>query len=88
MSIPRESKEFPGTQTDTYSYDRNAKPYQSPCDRPDQHQFQDFPNQDINSTGYGNQYGINEIPYGQGAAFERSTVITVDTSRADRGSDS
>src|SRR6516162_5589919 len=40
MSLPRDSKRFPGTQSDQYSYDRNAKPIaQPPCDRPDQHQF-------------------------------------------------
>jgi hypothetical protein len=40
MSLPRDSKRFPGTQSDKYSYDRNDKPIaQPPCDRPDQHQF-------------------------------------------------
>jgi hypothetical protein len=40
MSLPRDSKRFPGMQADQYAYDRNAKPItQPPCDRPDQHQF-------------------------------------------------
>src|SRR6516225_2739425 len=40
---------------------------------------------DLQSTGYGNNYGLNEIPYGQGAAFNRADSVTVDVSRADRG---
>ena len=62
MSIPRDSKKFPGEQTDTYSFDRNMKPYQSPCDRPDQHQFQDFPDQYIE---YSNDRWNNEVPTDQ-----------------------
>jgi hypothetical protein len=40
---------------------------------------------DVQSTGYGNNYGLNEIPYGQGAAFTMADSVTVDVSRADRG---
>ena len=45
-------------------------------------QFSDFQQVD----GYSG-YGV-EIPYGSGAAFERSSEVTVDNSRADRGKDS
>ena len=43
---------------------------------------------DLQSTGYGNQDGINEIPYGTGAAFNRATTVYVAVDRADRGQDS
>ena len=43
---------------------------------------------DLQSTGYGNNMGLNEIPYGSGAAFNRADVVAVDVSRADRGRDS
>jgi len=138
MSLPRDSKKkFPGTQTDTYSYDHKTMPVdQPPCDRPDQHEFNDNESasqlgtdsyyetardkwgneyvpddreyhreatagqssvgnrqfasnsQDLQSTGYGNNMGLNEIPYGTGAGFARADVVTVDVSRADRGRDS
>lgn len=43
MSLPLDSKKFPGMQSDTYSYDRNMKPIaQPPCDLPSQHQFEDI----------------------------------------------
>ena len=40
---------------------------------------------DLQSTGYGNNEGINEIPYGQGAAFNKSETIYVAVDRSDRG---
>ena len=40
---------------------------------------------DLQSTGYGNNMGLNEIPYGTGAAFERATTVYVGVDRADRG---
>jgi hypothetical protein len=43
---------------------------------------------DIQSTGYGSNYGLNEIPYATGSAFDRGDSVTVDVSRADRGKDS
>jgi hypothetical protein len=43
--------------------------------------------QDIQSTGYGKNLGLNEIPYGTGAAFERADTVYVDNGRADRGKD-
>jgi len=43
MSLANENKKWPGTQTDTYSYDRNAKPIaQPPCDLASQHQFENI----------------------------------------------
>src|SRR5215472_8096562 len=42
MSLANDNKKWPGSQTDTYSYDRTAKPIpQPPCDLPSQHQFND-----------------------------------------------
>jgi hypothetical protein len=43
---------------------------------------------DLNSTGYGNNIGLNVIEYGQGAAFNRAEQVAVDVSRADRGRES
>lgn len=137
MSIPRDSKPFPGTQSDTYSYDRGMKPAdQPPCDRPDQHQFSDNESarsfgsdnyyetardkwnnelvpderslhreataglgmggdrqfaansQDVQSTGYGKNLGLNVIEYDQSAAFQTPEKVVVDASRADRGRES
>jgi hypothetical protein len=128
MSLANENKKWPGTQTDTYSYDRNAKPIaQPPCDLRSQHQFEDITeyidvksdrwnneqpidwanhreatagmgmagdrqfasnSQDVQSTGYGKNMGLNVIEYGQGAAFGTAEKVSVDTSRADRGNDS
>jgi hypothetical protein len=44
--------------------------------------------QDVQSTGYGKNMGLNVIEYGQGAAFGTAEKVSVDTSRADRGNDS
>ena len=42
MSLAGDNKKWPGTQTDTYTYDRGMKPIaQPPCDLPSQHQFAD-----------------------------------------------
>lgn len=43
---------------------------------------------DLQSTGYGKNEGLNVIEYGQGAAFNQPERIVVDTSKADRGSES
>jgi hypothetical protein len=43
---------------------------------------------DLQSTGYGSNYGLNEIPYGTGSAFDTAQSAWVDNSRADRGKDS
>jgi hypothetical protein len=40
---------------------------------------------DIQSTGYGNNMGLNEIPYGQGAAFRPAETVFVAVDRSDRG---
>ena len=127
MSLPLDKKNWPGTQTPTYTDDRNAKPIpQPPCDLPSQHQFedsqeyiqvtrdqwgnetpQDWSNHregtsgmgasgdrqfasnkaDLQSTGEGNNMGLNEIPYGTGAAFDRASTVYIAVDRADRGKD-
>lgn len=43
--------------------------------------------QDIQSTGYGRNQGLNVIEYGQGAAFQQAESTFVEVSRADRGKD-
>lgn len=43
---------------------------------------------DLQSTGYGRNLGLNEIPHGTSAAFNESERTSVDNSRADRGKDS
>jgi hypothetical protein len=43
---------------------------------------------DLQSTGYGSNMGLNEIPYGQSAAFNESERTFVDNSKADRGKES
>ena len=43
---------------------------------------------DLQSTGYGSNYGLNVIEHGQSAAFNQSERVSVDNSKADRGSDS
>ena len=43
---------------------------------------------DLESTGEGNNYGLNEIPHGSSAAFNQPERLTVDVSRADRGKES
>ena len=65
MSFPRDSKPFPGTQSDTYSYDRGMKPTdQPPCDRPDQHQFANGPIEgayiETYRDKYGNEYTVDQ----------------------------
>ena len=40
---------------------------------------------DLQASGYGNQYGINEISYGTGAGFNRAETVYVAADRADRG---
>ena len=128
MSLANDNRNWKGTQTPTYSYDRGAKPIAQPeCNSPSQHQFQeeseyitvkndrwnnetpvDWTNhreatagmgqfgdrqfasnsQDIGSTGYGPNMGLNEIPYGTGAAFGTVEKVFVSVDRADRGSES
>ena len=41
MSLPNQNKNWPGTQTPSYSYDRNAKPQAPDCDLDSMHQFND-----------------------------------------------
>jgi hypothetical protein len=128
MTLANDNKRWPGTQTPSYSYDRNAKPIaQPPCDLPSQHQFEEIteyievPNdrwnnetpvdwtnhrdatagmgmygdrqfasnaQDVESTGYGKQTGLNIIEYDKSAAFNEAERTIVDVSRADRGRES
>jgi hypothetical protein len=40
---------------------------------------------DLQSTGEGNNMGLNEIPYGQGAAFRPAETVYVAVDRSDRG---
>jgi len=54
MSLPNQDKKWPGTETDTYSYDRNVKPQANPCDRGSQHQFSD--NESATSFGTDNYF--------------------------------
>lgn len=133
MSLPLDKKNWPGTQTPTYTDDRKQKPQAPDCDLSSQHQFNDNESaasfgtdsyyepsfdrwnnvvvnderghhregtpgvgmsgdrqfasnrSDIQSTGYGNNMGLNEIPYGTGAGFNRATTVYVAVDRADRG---
>src|SRR5215469_10883588 len=63
MSVPRDSKPFPGTQSDAYTYDRGMKPSdQPPCDRPDQHQWAENPS--AASFGADNYYQTKRDKYG------------------------
>lgn len=128
MALANDNKKWPGTQSPSYSYDRNTKPIpQPPCNLESQHQFEDSQEyievrndrwnaetpvdwtnhdnstpgmgmcgdrqfssntQDIESTGYGKNFGLNVIEYGQSAASNRAETVYVDVSRADRGRDS
>ena len=40
---------------------------------------------DLQSTGYGNNLGLNVIEYGEGAAFNRASTVYVAVDRSDRG---
>jgi hypothetical protein len=44
--------------------------------------------EDLQSTGYGKNLGLNVIEYGQGAAFDQAESTVVDVSRGDRGKES
>ena len=44
--------------------------------------------QDVQSTGYGKNLGLNVIEHGTGAAFNNAEKVVVDVSRADRGNES
>jgi hypothetical protein len=136
MSLPNQNKNWPGTQTPSYSYDRNAKPQAPDCDLDSMHQFNDnesaasfgtdsyyepsfdkwnnvVVNDDrglhceatagtgqagdrqfasnsnnIESTGYGKNLGLNVIEYDSSAAFNQPERVIVDVSRADRGKES
>lgn len=136
MSLANDNKNWQGTQTDKYTYDRNMKPVPPECDSKAQHQFADNESaaafgtdnyyepsfdrwnnvvvnddrglhreataglgtygdrqfasnsQDIQSTGYGKNLGLNIIEYDQSAAFNVPEKVVVDVSRADRGNES
>jgi hypothetical protein len=133
MSLPLDKKNWPGTQTPTYSDDRKQKPQAPDCDLSSQHQFNDNESAatfgtdsyyepsfdrwnnvvvnderdhhrdgtpgmgaygdrqfasnkaDLQSTGEGNNLGLNVIEYGEGAAFNRASTVYIAVDRADRG---
>ena len=69
---------------DDRGYHREATPGMS---QPGDRQFASN-REDLQGTGYGKNEGLNEIPYGQGAAFNTAEKVAVDVSRADRGKES
>ena len=78
MSLANDNKKWPGSQTDTYTYDRGMKPIaQPPCDLPSQHQFENITDYiEVTRDKWGNEQPVDwsnhrEATAGLGMAGDR-----------------